>query len=343
MPLRTRRPTGQVAYPTIVVEGAEKVGKTYAALSLSTSEHVGRTFVFDLGEGSADEYAALGPYEVVDHEGTFTDLLAQVKLATDEPQVDGKPNVIVIDSATVVWESIKDWADARARKGKKARQILADDPDADVPIPMNIWTDAADRWGQLMHTLRYWDGIAILICRGKEVAKVGKDGQPVTGQTDYKIEAHKSTVFNASAHVRIDGPHRARLMAVRSLTVEVPSNGLVLPESAPLEHVVFEVLGAGGGFATSTAVAPSRGRSVVDAKKGLVEMFTKAGMARPAAIEAAGAVWADGPCPQASKDDEVSDADWAALVAAVTVALDDSDGPTDSELDPELPLDAEEA
>src|SRR5690606_13461595 len=80
MTLRTRKPTGQVAYPTIVIEGAEKVGKTYAALALSSSEKVGRTFVFDMGEGSADEYAALGPYEVVDHEGTFTDLLAQIKL-----------------------------------------------------------------------------------------------------------------------------------------------------------------------------------------------------------------------------------------------------------------------
>lgn len=324
MSLRTRKPTGHVAFPIILVEGAEKVGKTYISLALSASEHVGRTFAFDLGEGSADEYDALGPYEVVDHDGSFTDLLGQVKLATEEPTVDGKPNVIVIDSGTVLWESIKDWADARARRGKKAQGILRNDPDADVSIPMNIWTDAADRWGQLMHALRYWDGIAVLICRGKEVAKVGADGQPVNGQTDYKIEAHKSTVFQVSAHVRVDGPKKARLMSVRSLHVEVPPNGLALPEANPLEHVVFDVLGAGGAFGTSSAVAPKIGRPAGDAKTELVGIFTRAGYEPEPAKAAAITVWNAGPCPDAAKADEVSDPHWADLVAAATVAIDET-------------------
>lgn len=257
MALRARKPTGHVAWPLLMVEGGEKVGKSCTSFELSSSERVGRTFVFDMGEGSADEYASLGPYEVVDHNGTFTDFITQVREATEVPQVDGKPNVIVIDSATVLWESIKDWADLRARRGRNARKILAQDPDADVPIPMNIWTDAADRWGQLIHALRYWEGIGVLIVRGKDVAKVGKDGQPVAGQTDYKLEAHKSTGNQVTAHVRCDAPFRTRLMSVRSLAVTVPRDGLALPETMPLEHVVFDVLGAGGSFATSTAVAPA--------------------------------------------------------------------------------------
>lgn len=321
MTLRTRKPTGRVAYPVIVIEGGEKVGKTYESLRLSASEKVGRTFVFDLGEGSADEYAALGPYEVVDHDGTFTDLLGQLKLACAEPTVDEKPNVIVFDSGTVLWESIKDWADARARRGKKAKDLLRNDPDADVSIPMNIWTDAGDRWGQFMHTLRYWDGIAVIICRGKEVAKVGRDGQPIAGQTDYKVEAHKSTLFQVQAHVRMDAPKKARLMSVRSLHAEVPSGGLMLPEGNPLEHLVFDVLGAGDGFQTSTAVAPQIGRPVVEAKVGLVDIFTKAGKSDPTG--AATAVWAGSPCAELVAGDEVSDEQWAALVAAATVAIDE--------------------
>lgn len=326
MPLRARKPTGQVAYPLIVVEGGEKVGKTYEALRLSASEKVGRTFVFDLGEGSADEYAALGPYEVVDHDGSFSDLLAQIKLATKEPQIDGKPNVIVLDSATVLWESIKAWADARARRGKKARAVLADDPDADVSIPMNIWTDAGDRWGQLIHALRYWDGIGVLICRGKEVAKVGNDGQPVAGQTDYKIEAHKSTLFQVSAHVRMEAPKRARLVSVRSLHAEVVRGGEVLPEANPLEHLVFDVLGAGGSFTTSTAVAPQVGRVAGEAKGELVALFTDAGWPEDEAKQAAASTWAAGPCPQAAKGDEVTSEAWAALVAAASVAIDERAG-----------------
>jgi len=254
--LRTRQPTGRVAYPLILVEGAEKVGKSYTSFALSASEKVGRTFVFDLGEGTADEYARLGPYEVVDHDGTFTDLLGQMREATAVPMDDGHPNVIVLDSATVLWESIKDWAGARARNGNKAKKLLRQDPDAEVSIPMNIWTDAADRWGQVMHLLRYWDGIGVLICRGKEVAKVGSDGQPVMGQTDYKIEAHKATQANVTAHIRCMSPGAAVLVDARSLDVSIPSGGLRLPAENPLEHVVFDILGAGGAFQTSSAVEP---------------------------------------------------------------------------------------
>lgn len=320
MALRTRQPTGRVAWPVIVVEGGEKAGKTYESLRLSASEKVGRTFAFDLGEGSADEYAALGPYEVVDHDGTFTDLLAQLRLATEEPAVDGKPNVIVVDSGTVLWESIKDWADARARRGAKARKLLASDPDAEVSIPMNIWTDAGERWGQFMHTLRYWDGIAVIICRGKEVAKVGRDGQPVAGQTDYKVEAHKSTLFQVQAHVRMDSPKHARLMSVRSLHADVPQAGMALPEANPLEHLIFDVLGAGGEFGTSSAVAPQIGRPVAEAKTALVELFTKENV--PDAKTAAAEVWAGSSCAALTKGDEVSDEQWAELVAAVTVRLE---------------------
>lgn len=315
--LRVRKPTGRVAYPVIVVEGGEKVGKTYAALQLSASEKVGRTFVLDLGEGSADEYAALGPYEVVDHDGTFADLMGQLKLAAAEPMVDGKPNVIVLDSGTVLWESIKDWADARARRGNNAKKILANDPDADVSIPMNIWTDAADRWGQMIHVLRYWDGIAVLICRGKEVAKVDGNGNPIAKQTDYKVEAHKSTLFQASAHVRCIAPKQVRLMSVRSLHAAVPAAGLALPDGNPLEHLVFDVLGAGEGFGSSSAVAPQIGRPVVDVKKALVDLF--AGKADPTGE--ATAVWAASDCAELTRADEVSDEQWAGLVAAVTVRI----------------------
>lgn len=237
----------------ILVEGAEKVGKTYTALSLSSSPRIGRTFAFDLGEGTADEYAALGPYEVVDHDGTFVGFMEQLRLACAEPTVDDKPNVIVIDSVTVLWETIKAWADERARRGKKAKTLLREDPDAEISIPMNIWTDAADRWGQMIHALRYAPVVSVLIARGKEVAMVGRDGQPVDGKTDYKIEAHKSTASQATALVRVDGPGKARLMGVRSLSVQVPRSGLDLPEHDALHHLVFDVMGAGGDFGPSSA------------------------------------------------------------------------------------------
>jgi len=180
--LRTRKPSGQVAYPTILLEGPEKVGKSYAAYRLSTSPHVGRTFVFDLGEGTADEYAELGPYEIVEHNGTFSDLLEQMKAAAAEPAVDGRPNVIVLDDGTALWDLLKDWADSRARTSRAGRKKLADDPDAEIDVSMNLWVDAKDRWYQVLNLLRAWPGIGVMIGRGKEVAKV--PGRPARRRTD---------------------------------------------------------------------------------------------------------------------------------------------------------------
>lgn len=319
--LRVRKPSGQVAWPMVLVEGAEKVGKTYTALSLSASERVGRTFVFDLGEGTADEYAALGPYEVVDHDGTFAGFVEQLRLAAAVPMVDGKPNVIVVDSVTVLWETIKAWADARARRGTKARKALAQDPDADVSIPMNIWTDAADRWGQMIHVLRYAPVVSVLIARGKEVALVDAGGQPVTGKTDYKIEAHKSLPAQVTALVRVEAPGKVRLTGVRSLAVQVPTRGLSLPEPNPLEHLVFDVMGAGRVFGTSSAPEmQAEDRTHVWAKRTLLELVQGDRDLAKAAWESA-----------VPAGEMVTDAEWDALLAAV------ADHATPEEL-PDAPL-----
>lgn len=203
--LRTRPPSGRVAFPLLLLEGEEKAGKSVAAYRLSASPKVGRTFVFDLGEGTADEYGELGPYEIVEHNGTFTDLLEQMRAACAEPMVDGCPNVVVLDDATALWDLLKDWAGTRARNSRNGRKRLAEDPDAEVDVSMNLWNDAKDRWYAVVNLLRSWPGIGVLIARGKEVAKV-QGGQPVAGETEWKVDAEKGTAFAASAWVRMTRP-----------------------------------------------------------------------------------------------------------------------------------------
>src|SRR3978361_907671 len=103
MTLNTRKPTGNGADPLLLVEGSEKAGKTYAALSLSQSERVGRTFILELDEPTADEYASLGDFEILEHNGTYTSILDQLTEATKVEMVDGKPNVIILDSGSALW------------------------------------------------------------------------------------------------------------------------------------------------------------------------------------------------------------------------------------------------
>jgi hypothetical protein len=308
----------------IVVEGGEKVGKSYSAFELSRSPKVGRTLVFDMGEGSGDAYAELGPYELVEHDGTFGDFLAQLKAAAALPMVEGRPNVIVIDSVTVLWEMLKDWGGQRARKGRKARETLHRDPDAEIKVPMNIWTDIADRWGQVVHTLRYSPVISILIARGREVAKVDKDGSPIAGETEYKLDAHKATVFQAGAHVRCIAPTRTRLMSVWSLHVQVPPAGIDLPDVMPLEHLIFDVIGAGSEFATSTAIAPVQSRTVGSAKQQLIGILERGQVPEPTA--AAAKIWkATRGLPQ-RRTAELTDAQWEQLGDQAAAAILDAAG-----------------
>lgn len=313
--LRAEKPTGNVAYPLVLVEGDAKTGRSAASYMLSASSRVGRSFVFDMGEGTADEYAHLGPYEVVRHNGTFTDLRGQMRLATEVPKRDSKPNLIVLDDGTNFWDMLTDWTQDRARRGKANKEALARDPDAAIVVAPNLWNDRADRWWDIVNLLRMWDGIGIIICRGREVTKF--DGErPVAGQTEYTIDAHKGTLGAVTAWVQMTRPHTATLMGLRSFGVEVPRGGLRLPDENPLEHLVFDIMGA-GGFTTSSRVAPDIGVDIPAAKNRLIDTLYHAGFKPDDAFAEATKMWLGAGLP--AKDDadrEVSKAEVNALILA---------------------------
>ena len=259
MTLRVRKPTGRIAWPFILVEGQEKAGKSALAYRIARSEQIGRTFVADLGEGTADEYAELGPYEVLEHDGTFTDLFGQLREAAAVPAHEGRPNAIVLDDGTVLWDLLRDWVGARARQSKRARDVLRSDPDAPIDVPRHLWNDANDRWEQVVTLLRTFPGVGIMIARGKEVSGTGPDGQPTKGR-EWQVEVQRGTTGATSAWVRCMRPHTATLVGVRNLHLEVPPGGLDLPNddlnANPLEHLIFDVM-AGAGFVESQRIAPS--------------------------------------------------------------------------------------
>jgi hypothetical protein len=311
--LRTRKPTGLPPWPIILVEGAEKSGKSTTAYSLSASERIGRSVLFEIGERTGDAYARLGDYEMAELDGSWSVFIDQYSEATI-PEGD-LPGLNIVDSGTVLWESLKDWIGDRAAQSKANRKLLQDDPDAAITIGNNLWNDANGRWGKFMRLTKAHPGVTVITARSKITAKIGAGGAPIVGQTEYKIEAQKDLPNHVSAIVRCEGPKRCRLVAVADLDVQIPSGGLMLPEDNPLEHLVFDLLGA-GGFGQQVGSDPVYRRAAQEAKNDLVALFTTAGWPDDEAKTTAAAVWADGPCPNASKADEVSDPDWAALTDA---------------------------
>ncbi|MET0492898.1 MAG: AAA family ATPase [Actinoplanes sp.] len=221
--LRTRQPTGRVPWPLILVEGGEKAGKSWACAELSASPRVGPTYWLDLGEGSGDEYGAVpgARYVIIDHDGSWSDILGQAEAVRDEARraadAGEPPVVLVIDTGTAVWDMLKAWVDQRARRYDFNKKALAKDPDAELVIPMNLWNDANGRWRKLMTLLMTFPGIAVVTARGKEVAALDGNGRPIKNTKEYKVEGQKNMAFDCTAWVRYSRDGHPMIVGARSV------------------------------------------------------------------------------------------------------------------------------
>lgn len=251
MTLKTRRPTGIPPWPLVLIEGPEKSGKSYAAAQFTASDKVGQCYWIDLGEGAADEYAAIpgADYEVIDHDGSWFDIIGQVREVHALAAGSEKPVVLVIDSMTAEWDMLKDWASNRARQSKFAQKQLREDPNAEVKPSMNLWNDAGDRHRSLMNLLMSFPGIVVITARGKEVAALDGDGRPIPKAKEYRVEGHKTLPFDASVWVRLSRDEPPTVVGCRSVHAGIRP-GVDKPLRYPeftLEHLIFEVLGLDPG------------------------------------------------------------------------------------------------
>lgn len=249
--LKTRQPTGRVPWPLILVEGSEKSGKSYSVAALSASDKVGQTYWIDLAEGSADEYGAVpgARYLVVEHDGKWATIFAAVEAIYAEAErannAGEPPVVLAIDSMTAEWNMLKDWAGNRAKGSASNRRKLAQDPQAEITISQNYWNDANSRHAKLMRLLMTFPGIAVMTARGKWVAAIGDNGQPIEGKKEYRVEGQKSLAFDASCWVRLDREKPGQVIGLRSVHAGVrpgrdePKD---LPPDWTLEWLVFEAL-----------------------------------------------------------------------------------------------------
>jgi hypothetical protein len=259
--IKSRPPTGQIGYPLILLSGDEKAGKSLVPVVLSRSDRVGMTYWIDLGEGAADEYASLpgSEYLVIDHDGTYRDILEQITAIWHEAaraEREGEPPVVlVVDSASAEWTMLVNWTNDRARRSKAGQRKLNDDPDAEIDPTSNLWNDANKRHYRLMNLWMTFPGICILTARGKDVAVMDDRGQP-TPQKVRKPEGQKGLAYDVDAWVWMSRePRSADLMGVRSLRV---SPGDQLPmvklpngwEVLDLDAWVFDILGATGKGST---------------------------------------------------------------------------------------------
>ena len=262
--LKTRPPTGRVPWPLILIEGGEKSGKSWMAATLSASDRIGHTAWIDLGEGAGDEYGAIPGvrYQVVLHDGTWLSILEQVEGARDEAkkalEAGDPPFVLVIDSMTLIWDMLKDWASNRARKTESNRKKLREDPNAEIVVATNFWNDANARHRKLMTMLMTFPGIVVAIARGKEVAELDAKGAPIAGRKGYRVEGHKDLAFDATVWLRVSRDDEPLIVGCRSVHAGIrPGNDKArrLP-GLELERLIFDVLRCDPATATPRDLVP---------------------------------------------------------------------------------------
>jgi hypothetical protein len=203
-----------------------------------------------MGEGAADEYGAIpgAKYEVIEHDGSFADLLANVseiyKLAGEALARGDKPVVLVIDTMTSEWDLLKDWAGDRAKSSKTNRKRLELDPNAEIVITGNLWNDANARHRRLMSVLKTFPGIVLMTAHGKQVAVIGQDGQPIEGKKMHKVESQKTLGADASCWLRLYREAPGVIVGGRSVHLQFRPGDEPKPLASDwtLEGVIFGVL-----------------------------------------------------------------------------------------------------
>lgn len=225
----THRPTGSASYPIVLLAGVQGGGKSWAAAEATGLPYFKRSFWLELGEQMADEYGDVpgADYEIIDHDGSYKQILAACKWAARESKTSG-PGVFVLDSATELWSMLSDEQqlaanrrmDVKAANGRGRSR--AEDQEADVTV--DLWNKAKDRSNDVMDALRDFNGLVILTARLDDQAVIGAGGQP-TGDRIWKVRTHKEVPYYAQVVMQARAPRQWTMTKVASTKLSMPKEG----------------------------------------------------------------------------------------------------------------------
>ncbi|MGY1672410.1 hypothetical protein [Geodermatophilus sp. SYSU D00710] len=275
--LKTRKPTGRVPWPCILLEGEEKAGKSWALAQFSASDKIGALYWIDLNEGAGDEYGAIpgANYQIIEHDGSYAQVLAAVQAVKSHARraADaGEPPVVLgIDTGSAIWDGLKDWASDRASKSTRNRELLKRDPNAEITISQNLWNDAGARWRKLQTELLTFPGIVVVTARGKEVTEVDANGRPIEGHKTWSVQTHREFPYAASVWMRLRRGRRPLIVGARSVHVGIkpnddPAKEVTDPKATGrlLEWLVFDALKCDPGTAHVRDLVPFHGGGLLD-------------------------------------------------------------------------------
>ncbi|MCU1441097.1 MAG: hypothetical protein JWP85_2094 [Rhodoglobus sp.] len=225
MVIATRKPTGLPTWPITLVAGAEKAGKTWIAAMAATSDLIKRTYWVGLGEDTPDEYGQVADFDIIKHDGSYREILANIlEVAAEPAPADGEPaTLLVVDSVSKVYRLILDNQQARAnaRAVAAAKRTGSDAPTVDAKFSDADWSQVRAEWAAFMDAIRAHHGPVILTARLYPAMVLDEAGNP-TGVRQNRIAADSSLPFDVSAVIELPARGEAFATGVRSVRWQLP-------------------------------------------------------------------------------------------------------------------------
>lgn len=280
MALTRRKPSGKPSWPLVLLSGCEGAGKSWAAAEATGNDRFGKSLWLEIGEQTADEYGSVpgAAFEILEHDGSFGQILAQAREAVAEPAVDGKPNLLVVDSLTELWDLLSDEQQTIANRKRNAKN------GADATITMDQWNAAKKRWGYVISELRRFPGPVIATARLEQVAVVGSNGQP-TGASTWKIRTEKNLPSEVQVVMQAREARQWVMTKIANTRLQLPDAGFLNWPKFTIEDLLSKM--GLEDAQPSTYVKTDSSRVVGEADRArdmLLKVLEKAGVKTPEAM-----------------------------------------------------------
>lgn len=226
--LITRPATGKPVWPTILLAGKPKSGKSYACATAASYPMITETLWVSVGEHDADALGAIGgpSMNLVHHDNTPAGVTTAITACGHHATNTTGTTLLVVDSITPVWQMLCDAAQDTANTRAAAR---GKNPD-EAHISMDLWNVAKSAWRRMIAAIRAFPGPVLLTARMDEVTVMDGGGRP-TKDKQWKIRAESDVAFEVDVVVQMRSRTEVLITHVRSLVMTDTTEAVAQPFS----------------------------------------------------------------------------------------------------------------